>query len=60
MGVRIARFHNIYGALGTWDGGKKKAPAAMCRKVAQTDDGEEIEVGVTGNKPDHFCILMSV
>jgi len=35
--VRIARFHNIYGPLGTWDGGKEKAPAAMCRKVIQSN-----------------------
>lgn len=35
--VRIARFHNIYGPLGTWDGGKEKAPAAMCRKVVQSN-----------------------
>ena len=46
--VRIARFHNIYGPLGTWDGGKEKAPAAMCRKVIQSNgvvdiwgDGEQ-------------------
>lgn len=35
--VRVARFHNIYGPLGTWDGGKEKAPAAMCRKVIQSN-----------------------
>ena len=37
--VRVARFHNIYGPLGTWDGGKEKAPAAICRKVIQSVDG---------------------
>lgn len=34
MDIRIARFHNVFGPLGTWQGGKEKAPAAMCRKVA--------------------------
>ncbi len=42
--VRIARFHNIFGPQGTWKGGKEKAPAAMCRKVAETPDGGVIEV----------------
>ena len=37
LDVRIARFHNIYGPEGTWEGGKEKAPAAMCRKVAEVD-----------------------
>lgn len=48
ISVRIARFHNIYGPLGTWDGGKEKAPAAVCRKVVQSNgtidiwgDGEQ-------------------
>ena len=40
--ARIARFHNVYGPCGTWDGGREKAPAAICRKV--------IEAGITGNK----------
>jgi nucleoside-diphosphate-sugar epimerase len=40
--VAIARYHNIYGPEGTWDGGKEKAPAAMCRKVIQADDSIEI------------------
>ena len=42
--TRIVRFHNVYGPLGTYDGGKEKAPAAISRKVALTPDGEEIEV----------------
>lgn len=42
--VRIARFHNCYGPEGTWDGGREKAPAAICRKVAQAEDGGTIEV----------------
>jgi GDP-D-mannose 3',5'-epimerase len=42
--TRIVRFHNVYGPLGTYDGGKEKAPAAISRKVALTPDGAEIEV----------------
>jgi len=42
--VRIARFQNTYGPYGTWTGGREKAPAAMCRKVAETDDGGTVEV----------------
>ena len=44
MAVRIARFQNCYGAEGTWTGGREKAPAAMCRKVAEAEDGGEVEV----------------
>src|SRR5438094_7435306 len=44
MEVRIARFQNCYGPEGTWTGGREKAPAAICRKVAEVDDGEAIEV----------------
>ena len=42
--TRVARFHNIYGPEGTYDGGREKAPAAICRKVASARDGDEIEV----------------
>lgn len=42
LDVRVARFHNIFGPMGTWDGGKEKAPAAMCRKVAQSKDMVEV------------------
>ena len=42
--VRIARFQNCYGPEGTWDGGREKAPAAICRKVAQADDGGTVEI----------------
>jgi nucleoside-diphosphate-sugar epimerase len=42
--VRIARFQNCYGPEGTWTGGREKAPAAICRKVAEADDGGEVEV----------------
>jgi len=44
MGVRIARFQNCYGPEGTWQGGREKAPAAICRKVAEAEDGGTIEV----------------
>ena len=44
MAVRIARFQNCYGAEGTWRGGREKAPAAICRKVAEADDGGTVEV----------------
>jgi len=44
MHVRIARFQNCYGAEGTWRGGREKAPAAICRKVAEVEDGGTIEV----------------
>jgi GDP-D-mannose 3',5'-epimerase len=44
MAVRIARFQNCYGAEGTWTGGREKAPAAMCRKIAEVEDGGTIEV----------------
>jgi GDP-D-mannose 3',5'-epimerase len=44
MKVRIARFENCYGPEGTWTGGREKAPAAICRKVAEAEDGGTIEV----------------
>jgi nucleoside-diphosphate-sugar epimerase len=47
--VRVARFQNCYGAEGTWDGGREKAPAAICRKVAQAGDGGVIEVWGDGS-----------
>lgn len=57
MEVRIARFHNIYGPQGTWNGGKEKAPAAMCRKVAETGDGGEIEVWGDGKQTRSFLYI---
>ena len=47
--VRIARFQNCYGPEGTWDGGREKAPAAICRKVAQAEDGGSVEVWGDGS-----------
>ena len=55
--ARVARFHNIFGPLGTWDGGKEKAPAAMCRKVAQTPDGGEIEIWGDGLQTRSFLYV---
>ncbi len=49
MKVRIARFQNCYGPEGTWTGGREKAPAAICRKVAEADDGGTIEVWGDGS-----------
>lgn len=52
--TRVVRFHNVYGPLGTYDGGKEKAPAAICRKVALTPDGGEIEVWGDGEQTRSF------
>ncbi len=49
LDVRIARFQNCYGPEGTWRGGREKAPAALCRKVAMASDGDEIEVWGDGS-----------
>jgi len=55
--VRIARFHNIFGPEGTWTGGREKAPAAMCRKVAETPDGGTIEMWGDGNQTRSFLYI---
>lgn len=55
--VRIARFHNIFGPQGTWKGGREKSPAAMCRKVAESKDGDEIEVWGNGNQTRSFLYV---
>jgi GDP-D-mannose 3',5'-epimerase len=52
--VRIARFHNIFGEYGTWTGGREKAPAAFCRKVAEAEDGSSIEVWGPGSQTRSF------
>lgn len=54
LNVRIARFHNIFGPLGAWDNGKEKAPAAICRKVAQAKDGSSIEIWGDGKQTRSF------
>lgn len=55
--VRIARFHNIFGPEGTWFGGKEKAPAAMCRKVAEVENGGTIEVWGDGKQTRSFLYI---
>jgi len=55
--VHIARFHNIFGPYGTWTGGKEKAPAAMCRKIAEAGDGGEIEVWGDGLQTRSFLYI---
>ena len=57
LDVRIIRFHNIYGPLGTYDGGREKAPAAICRKVAVAPDGGNIEVWGDGEQTRSFCYI---
>ena len=55
--IRVARFHNIFGPEGTWDGGREKAPAAMCRKVAKALDGGEIEIWGDGEQTRSFLYI---
>ena len=57
LNVRIARFHNIYGIEGTYDGGREKSPAAMCRKVALANDGDQIEVWGSGTQTRSFLYI---
>jgi len=57
LDVRIARFHNIFGPEGTWDGGKEKAPAAMCRKVIQAGHKGVMEVWGPGNQTRSFLYI---
>ena len=56
-GVHIARFHNIFGPEGSWNDGREKAPAAMCRKVAETPDGGEIEMWGDGEQTRSFLYV---
>jgi nucleoside-diphosphate-sugar epimerase len=55
--VHITRFHNIFGPEGTWKGGKEKAPAALCRKVAETPDGGEFEIWGDGKQTRSFLYI---
>lgn len=55
LNVKVARYHNIFGPMGTWKGGKEKAPAAMCRKVAEAHD--EIEVWGDGSQTRSFMYI---
>ena len=54
---RIARFHNVYGVEGTWEGGREKAPAAMCRKIAQTPEGGSIDMFGDGKQTRSFLYV---
>jgi GDP-D-mannose 3', 5'-epimerase len=55
--TRIVRFHNVYGPLGTYEGGKEKAPAALCRKVALVRDGDEVEIWGDGQQTRSFMYV---
>lgn len=57
LNIRIARFHNIYGIEGTYKGGREKSPAAMCRKIAMSKDGDEIEVWGSGKQTRSFLYI---
>lgn len=57
LNARIARYHNIFGPEGTWDGGKEKAPAAMCRKVAMAPEGGTMEVWGPGTQTRSFLYI---
>ena len=55
--VRIARFHNIFGPGGSWNDGREKAPAALCRKIAMTDNGGEMEMWGDGKQTRSFLYI---
>jgi GDP-D-mannose 3',5'-epimerase len=57
LDVRVARFHNIFGPQGTWTGGKEKAPAALCRKIAQCNDLGTVEVWGDGKQTRSFLYI---
>jgi nucleoside-diphosphate-sugar epimerase len=57
MQNRVARYHNIFGPEGTWDGGKEKAPAAMCRKVAEAKNGGTIQIWGDGQQTRSFLYI---
>lgn len=57
LDVRIARYHNTFGPLGTWRGGREKAPAALCRKVAAADDGGTVEIWGDGLQTRSFLYI---
>jgi len=57
LDVSITRYHNIFGPYGTWEGGREKAPAAFCRKVAEAERGNSIEVWGPGNQTRSFLYI---
>lgn len=57
MNCKVARFHNIFGPLGTWDGGREKVPAALCRKIAKAKDGTSIDIWGDGLQTRSFLFI---
>jgi nucleoside-diphosphate-sugar epimerase len=57
MEIRIARYHNIFGPEGSWNDGREKVPAAICRKVAEAEDGSEIEIWGDGKQTRSFLYI---
>lgn len=57
LDVKIARFHNVFGPEGTWQGGREKAPAALCRKVAEADNGGIVEIWGAGDQTRSFLFI---
>lgn len=57
MKTYVVRFHNIFGPLGTYDGGREKSPAAICRKIALAKDGDEVEVWGDGRQTRSYCFV---
>lgn len=57
MQTRVVRFHNVYGPLGTYEGGKEKSPAALCRKVALADSGDEVEIWGDGEQTRSYMYI---
>jgi nucleoside-diphosphate-sugar epimerase len=57
LATRVVRFHNVYGPLGTYDGGREKAPAAICRNIDECEDGDEIEIWGDGQQTRSFMYI---
>jgi len=57
LNCKIARYHNIFGPQGTWDGGREKAPAALCRKIAQANNNESIDIWGDGEQTRSFLFI---
>ena len=57
LSTYVVRFHNIFGPLGTYDGGREKSPAAICRKVARASNGSEIEIWGDGKQTRSYCYV---
>ena len=55
--TRVARFHSMYGPLGTWEGGREKAPAAICRKIALADNGGSVSIWGDGLQTRTYCYI---